>query len=75
MKTAKQELPDKQLKYLRKTGSSKLRGDMRFFSLDSIYLGHAWATIADKHYNAFDGQPYPPLDEAISWLGRQFGVK
>ena len=30
--------------------------------LDSLYLGHSWATVADKHYNAFDGQPYQPLD-------------
>ena len=66
--------PDKQLKYLRKTGSTKLRSDRRFFSLDSLYLGHSWVTIADKHYNAFDGHPYAPLDEAIDWLGEQFGL-
>ena len=71
----KPRLPDKQLKYLRKTGSSMLRSDRRFFSLDSLYLGHAWVTIADKHYNAFDGQPYEPLDEAIQWLGQEFGVE
>jgi hypothetical protein len=71
----KPKLPDKQLKYLRKTGSSKLRSDRRFFSLDSLYLGHSWVTLADKHYNAFDGQPYPPLDEAIEWLGAEFGVE
>jgi hypothetical protein len=29
----------------------------RFLSLDSLYLG---------------GQPYPPLDEAIDWLGEDF---
>jgi hypothetical protein len=75
MKKAKPELPDKQLKFLRKTGSSKLRSDRRFFSLDSLYLGHSWVTIADKHYNVFDGQPYAPLDEAIEWLGEQFGFK
>jgi len=74
MKNAKPEMPDKQMKYLRKTGSSKLRGDRRFLSLDSLYLGHSWVTIADKHYNVFDGQPYPPLDEAIEWMGKEFGV-
>ena len=67
-------MPNKQMKYLRKTGSSKLRSDRRFFSLDSLYLGHSWVTIADKHYNAFDGQPYPPLDEAIEWLGKEFRI-
>jgi hypothetical protein len=34
-----------------------------------------WASIADKHYNVFDGQPYAPLDEAIEWLGKEFGFK
>ncbi len=72
---AKPKLPDKQLKYLRKTGSSKLRSDRRFFSLDSLYLGHALATIADKHYNVFDGQPFAPLDEAIEWLGKEFKIE
>ena len=74
-KQAKPKLPDKQLKYLRKTGSSKLRSDRRFFSLDSLYLGHALATIADKHYNVFDGQPFAPLDEAIEWLGKEFKIE
>ena len=74
MKKVKPKMPDKQLKFLRKTGSSKLRSDRRFLSLDSLYLGHSWVTIADKHYNVFDGQPYPPLDEAIEWLGKEFGV-
>lgn len=74
MKEAKPEMPNKQMKYLRKTGSSKLRSDRRFLSLDSLYLGHSWVTIADKHYNAFDGQPYPPLDEAIEWLRTEFGI-
>ena len=75
MKKTKPQLPDKQMKYLRKTGSSKLRGDRRFFSLDSMYLGHSWVTIADKHYNTFDGQPYAPLDEAIEWLGKEFQIE
>ena len=73
-KKPKPTLPDKQLKYLRKTGSSKLRSDRRYLSLDSLYLGHSWVTIADKHYNAFDGQPYEPLDEAIDWLGKEFKI-
>jgi integrase len=74
MKKAKPLMPNKQLKYLRKTGSSKLRSDSRFLSLDSLYLGHSWMTIADKHYNVFDGQPYQPLDEAIAWLGKAFRI-
>lgn len=75
MKEAKSEMPNKQMKYLRKTGSSKLRSDRRFLSLDSLYLGHSWVTIADKHYNTFDGQPYEPLDDAIEWLGKEFRIE
>jgi integrase len=72
-KAKKPALPNKQLKFLRKTGSTKIRSNREFLSLDSLYLGHSWATVADKHYNAFDGQPYDPLDEAIDWLGSEFG--
>ena len=74
MKSAENsKLPDKQLKFLRKTGSTKIKSNREFMALDSLYLGHSWATVADKHYNAFDGQTYSPLDEAIDWLGSEFG--
>ncbi len=68
-------LPDKSLKFLRKTGSTKIRSNLHYMYLDQLYLGHSHQTIADKHYNAFDGQPYEPLDEAIQWLGQEFGLK
>lgn len=68
------ELPNKSLKFLRKTGSTRLRGDTTFMLLDQLYLGHSHKTIADRHYNAFDGGPYSPLDEAITWLGQEFGL-
>ena len=38
-----------------------------------FYLGHSRESVADKFYNAFDGEPYEPLDEAIKWLGTEFG--
>lgn len=68
----KPTLPDKQMMFLRKTGSTKIKSKREYMSLDSLYLGHSWATVADKHYNAFDGQPFAPLDEAIEWLGGEF---
>jgi integrase len=68
------ELPNKSLKFLRKTGSTKLRGETKYMLLDQLYLGHSHKTIADRHYNAFDGEPHPPLDEAITWLGKEFGL-
>lgn len=74
MKSARNsKLPDKQLKFLRKTGSTKIKSNREFMALDSLYLGHSWATVADKHYNAFDGEPFAPLDEALDWLGSEFG--
>lgn len=74
MKEKHPTMPQKQLMFLRKTGSTKIKSDMRYMTLDSLYLGHSWANIADKHYNAFDGQSYAPLDEAIRWLGTEFKV-
>jgi hypothetical protein len=68
------EIPNKSLKFLRKTGSTRLRSDSKYMLLDQLYLGHSHKSVADKHYNAFDGDPYPPLDEAITWLGKEFGV-
>ena len=67
-------LPDKSLKFLRKTGSTKIKSNTQYMHLDQLYLGHSHQTIADKHYNAFDGEPFPPLDEAIEWLGRELGL-
>jgi hypothetical protein len=75
LKKAKAGMPNKKLMFLRKTGSTKIKSDKRFRTLDSLYLGHSFATIADKHYNAFDGEPYEPLDEAIEWLGSEFNIK
>lgn len=74
LKKAKPTIPRKQMKFLRKTGSTKLKSDKRFLTLDSLYLGNSFETIADKHYNAFDGEPYTPLDEAIEWLGSEFRI-
>ena len=72
MKTKYSKMPQKQLMFLRKTGSTRLRSSKEFMTLDSLYLGHSFAKISDKHYNAFDGAPYSPLDEAIQWLGSEF---
>ncbi|HBO43640.1 MAG TPA: hypothetical protein DD670_06865 [Planctomycetaceae bacterium] len=74
MKRADPKMPRKQLRFLRKTGSSKIRSQRRFLTIDSLYLGHSWTTVADKHYNAFDGEIYQPLDEALEWLGREFRI-
>ena len=29
-------------------------------AVDARYLGESWKNIPDRHYNASDGEPYPP---------------
>ena len=65
----------KQLKWLRKTGSTTLKKDKFYMFLDQLYLGHAKPNVADKHYNYIEGDVYKPLDEATAYLGKQFGLK
>ncbi|MEQ8789939.1 MAG: hypothetical protein RIC55_26830 [Pirellulaceae bacterium] len=62
---------DKPLKSLKKTSASLIRGSSRFASLEQLFLGHAPQRMSDKHYTV---PPQTLLDEAISWLGVEFGV-
>lgn len=68
------KLPQKlQLRHLRHTGSTTLKSKKEFGYLDILYLADCFTSIPDKHYNAWDGEVFEPLDEAITWLGEQFG--
>lgn len=67
-------LPNMMLKGLRKTGSTTLKTNVLYSWLRTLYLGHV-GEIADRHYDAKDGRSYPPLDEAITWLGDQFRMR
>ena len=58
-------------KTFRKTSASLLGGHKEYRSLDWLFLGHSPKTIADKHYVAI---PQELLDEAVTWLGKQYGV-
>ncbi len=62
----------KPFKIFRKTGSSLLAGNKHYATLSEAYLGHALVTIASKHYLEF---PTELFDEAIFWLGKQFGIE
>ena len=64
-------LDDKILKFLRKTGSTRIRRNTDHKTMDALYLGESWKNIPDRHYNAFNGEPYLPLDDAIQWLGEE----
>ena len=62
----------KPLKLFRKTSASLLRGKQDFSGVEILFLGHAPRTIADRHYAQ---APQLLLDNAIKWLGTQYGVK
>jgi integrase len=62
---------NKPLKSLKKTSATMLRNESRFQGTYAHFLGHAPQSIADKHYT----QPSQELlDQAIQWLGIEFGV-
>ncbi|MAX39907.1 MAG: hypothetical protein CME33_25465 [Gimesia sp.] len=66
---------DKILKYIRKTGATTIKSESKHKSEERLYLGHTPDNMADLHYNIMEGQVYKPLDEAIGFLGKQFGLK
>lgn len=63
---------NKPLKSLKKTSASLIRGNAKYASLESLFLGHAPQSMADKHYAV---APQELLDEAIVWLGGEYGLK
>ena len=62
---------NKPLKSLKKTSASLIRDHEKFGSLETLFLGHAPQTMADKHYAR---APQALLDEAIGWLRGQYGL-
>lgn len=62
---------DKPLKSLKKTSASLLRDNARFSSLEGLFLGHAPQSMSDKHYAK---APQKLLDQAIQWLGKEYGL-
>ena len=61
----------KPLKSLKKTSANLLRNSDRYASVRVFFLGHAPRNVSDKHYT---GAPQSLLDEAIQWLGREYGL-
>ena len=62
----------KPLKALRKTSSDKIGRNKKYMMLKSHFLGHSPRTVAEKHYS--DGVPQDLLDEAVKWLGEDYGL-
>jgi hypothetical protein len=61
----------KPLKVFRKTSATLVRGNRDYATLADLFLGLAPTSVADRHYA---GVPQALLDEAISWLGEQYGI-
>ena len=60
----------KPLKLLRKTAATLLESHPIYGRFTSYFLGHAPASVKDKHYAA----PSQTLfDEALTWLGKELG--
>jgi integrase len=55
----------------RKTSATLINADNRFRGLDQLFLGHAPATIAEKHYTATSKSA---LDEALAFLRKTYTV-
>ncbi|HWL08428.1 MAG TPA: tyrosine-type recombinase/integrase [Planctomicrobium sp.] len=68
----KKEYGNKRLDYLRKTGSTIIAKYDR--NLDEMYLGENLSTTARVHYSFHDGDPNQALDDAIRFLGSEFGL-
>ena len=61
----------KTLKSLKKTSATRIKSNGRFRGLERLFLGLSKRDIAESHYAA---DPQAALDEAILWLGQQYGL-
>ena len=59
-------------KLFRKTSSTLIYNAKQFRGLDGLFLGHAPDSVATTNYNAV-GETI--LDEAIDYLGQQYGIE
>lgn len=62
---------EKPLKSLKKTSATKIRGHETFHGLEGLFLGHAPQSMSDRHYTQV---PQALLDQAIRWLGTEYGI-
>ena len=65
----------KPFKTLRATGSTTLESSDNFSKFAQHYLADAPRSIIEKHYIAHIGDRQDQFDEAIVWMGKQFGLK
>ena len=60
----------KPLKSFKKTSATLLRDNEKYSGLAGLFLGHAPSGMADRHYVQV---PQGLLDQAIEWLGKEYG--
>jgi hypothetical protein len=56
---------------LKKTSASRIRGNEKYQSVRSLFLGQAEPRLADRHYA---DSPQRLLDRAIRWLRSELGI-
>lgn len=61
----------KPLKSFKKTSATLLRDNEKYSGLAGLFLGHAPQGMADRHYVQV---PQGLLDQAIEWLGKEYGL-
>ena len=59
-------------KMFRATSSNLLFNDPRFRTYHELFLDHSAKSVAEKHYVSNDANT---LDDAIGFLGKQYGIK
>ena len=56
-----------------------LTKNIKYMHLDQLYLGyrmgHSHRTLADRNYKAKGGRAYKPFDDAIAFIGQEYGLK
>lgn len=60
-----------EFKRFRKTSASLLRESNDYASIVNYFLGHSPQSMSDRHYAK---PPQKLLDEAIEWLGKEYGI-
>jgi integrase len=62
----------KPIKTIRKTSHSRIANNKDFTHFATHFLGHSARTVADRNYLVIDQSKF---DEAVTWLGRQYGIE
>lgn len=60
------------MKLLRKTSATLLANSPEFGHLHALFLGHSPRSVADRHYVKTSETV---LDDALDWLGQQYGAE